>query len=205
MLALGAFTTLSFVSSVILYTLPQANPTIPDLSSTWISWSTLLAICLVMSRRRTNLANQQYELLENGSPQSSSPAVRRVWDGVLLTALPAVLVAAGILANTQASQYWLVCGASILSERCDIDSQTSLVLSLSVRSFSSRERQVGSICFFYIAERLTCYDRQTARCSEPQKQHRAFRCGSEAFQQLEYCPPRLQYCTQFWSRLDTLP
>lgn len=136
MLALGTFTTLSFVSSVILYTLPQTDPTIPDLTSTWVSWSTLLAICLVMSRRRTSIPDQQDELLENGPPQSIIPTIRRAWDGVLLTALPAVLVAAGILANTQASQYWLVSGVS-MAHRHDIDSQTSLALSLSVRFCSS--------------------------------------------------------------------
>jgi hypothetical protein len=110
MLALGIFTALSFVSSVILYTIPQANPTVPDLSSAWISWSILLAICLVMSRRRMSTPDQQYEPLESGSPQIVDPTIRKAWDGVLLTALPAVLVAAGILANTQASQYWLVSG-----------------------------------------------------------------------------------------------
>jgi hypothetical protein len=110
MLALGIFTTLSFVSSVVLYTIPQANPTIPDLSSAWISWSILLVICLVMSRRRTSTPDQQYELLETDSPHTSHPTPRKAWNGVLLTALPAVLVAAGILANTQASQYWLVSG-----------------------------------------------------------------------------------------------
>jgi len=131
MLALGTFTSLSFVSSIILYTLPQANPTVPDLSSTWISWSTLLIICLVMSRRSSSASNQQYELLETGSPQSSGSTIRRAWDGILLTALPAVLVAAGILAKTQASQYWLVSGPSMSCYRLDVDCQTSLALSLS--------------------------------------------------------------------------
>jgi hypothetical protein len=110
MLALGTFTTLSFVSSAILYTIPQANPTVPDLSSAWTTWSILLAICLIMSRRSTTTSNQQYELLETGSPQIMSSTIRKAWDSVLLTALPAMLVAAGILANTQASQYWLVSG-----------------------------------------------------------------------------------------------
>jgi hypothetical protein len=110
MLALGIFTTLSFVSSVVLYIIPQANPTVPDLSSAWISWSILLAICLVMSRRRTSTPDQQYELLETGSPPIVDSTMRKAWNGFLLTALPAVLVATGILANTQASQYWLVSG-----------------------------------------------------------------------------------------------
>ena len=137
MLALGTFTSLSFVSSVILYTLPQANPTVPDLSSTWISWSTLLIICLVMSRRSRSTSNQQYELLETGSPQPSGSTTRRAWDGILLTALPAVLVAAGILANTQASRYWLVSGPSMSYYRLDVDCQISLALSLSAPSCST--------------------------------------------------------------------
>jgi hypothetical protein len=110
MLVLCIFTALSFVSSVILYTVPQANPTVPDLSSAWISWSILLAICLVMSRRKTSTPDQQYELLETESTQIVKSTSRKAWDGILLTALPAMLVAAGILANTQASQYWLVSG-----------------------------------------------------------------------------------------------
>ncbi|THY35634.1 hypothetical protein D6D01_01110 [Aureobasidium pullulans] len=107
MSAFTVFTALSFISSLVVYVLPHTNATDLDLLATWICCALILAICLSIRSRDLQLQDQQYELLETGSPGSANLPVGWKWDGVLLTALPAVMVAAGVLANTQASQYWL--------------------------------------------------------------------------------------------------
>ncbi|THZ18508.1 hypothetical protein D6C89_08230 [Aureobasidium pullulans] len=107
MSAFTVFTASSFVSSLVIYVLPNTNATDLDLLSTWICCALLLTVCLSMRSRDVQLQDQRYELLETGSPGSATLPVGWKWDGVLLTALPAVMVAAGVLTNTQASQYWL--------------------------------------------------------------------------------------------------
>ena len=107
MSAFTVFTASSFVSSLVIYVLPNNNATDLDLLSTWICCALLLTVCLSMRSHDVQLQDQRYELLETGSSGSATLPVGWKWDGVMLTALPAVMVAAGVLTNTQASQYWL--------------------------------------------------------------------------------------------------
>ncbi|THX18333.1 hypothetical protein D6D13_00468 [Aureobasidium pullulans] len=107
MSAFTVFTASSFVSSLVIYVLPNTNATDLDLLSTWICCALLLTVCLSMRIHDVQPQDQRYELLETGSSGSATLPVGWKWDGVLLTALPAVMVAAGVLTNTQASQYWL--------------------------------------------------------------------------------------------------
>lgn len=107
MSAFTVSTASSFVSSLVIYVLPNTNATDLDLLSTWICCALLLTVCLSMRSHDVQLQDQRYELLETGSSGSATLPVGWKWDGVLLTALPAVMVAAGVLTNTQASQYWL--------------------------------------------------------------------------------------------------
>lgn len=107
MSTIAIFTALSFFSSAALYLLHRNIAIHPDVHSAWLSWFLLLVVCLTMRKKHTSAQKQQYELLETGSPRLPDP-VQRASNGVFMATLPAVAVAAGVLANMEATRFWLV-------------------------------------------------------------------------------------------------